>query len=104
MTKELLGLPADQTFWVPDEVREFYGQQIARGAERHAEWTERFAAWKGDRAAWDAAQAGHGLPGWADDLPALRGRHPAGHPPRHQPVHRRHRGQAARACWPARPT
>ena len=61
------------------------------GPSAHAEWTERFEAWDGDRAAWDAAQAGHGLPGWADDLPALRGRHPAGHPPRHQPVHRRHR-------------
>ncbi len=71
VTKELLGLPADQTFWVPDEVREFYGQQIVRGADRHAEWTERFAAWKGDRAAWDAALAGHGLPGWADDLPGF---------------------------------
>ena len=69
VTKKLLGLPTDQTFWVPDEVRDFYGQQITRGAERHAEWTERFAAWKGDRAAWDAAQAGRGLPGWADDLP-----------------------------------
>ena len=90
------GLPPDQTFWVPDEVREFYGQQITRGAERHAAWTERFDAWDGDRAAWDAAQAGHGLPGWADDLPGLRGRHQAGHPPRHQPVHRRHGGQAAR--------
>jgi transketolase len=68
-TKGILGLPADQTFWVPDEVRQFYGQQIARGAELHAAWTDRFAAWKGDRAAWDAAQAGHGLAGWADDLP-----------------------------------
>ena len=72
VTKKLLGLPTDQTFWVPDEVRDFYGQEIARGAERHAEWTERFAAWKGDRAAWDAAQAGRGLPGWADDLPDSR--------------------------------
>jgi transketolase len=71
VTKKLLGLPVDQTFWVPDEVRDFYGQQITRGAERHAEWTERLAAWKGDRAAWDAAQAGHGLPGWADDLPSF---------------------------------
>ncbi len=96
VTKEILGLPTDQTFWVPDEVRDFYGQQIGRGAERHAEWTERFEAWQGDRAAWDAAQAGHGLAGWADDLPALRGRQAAGHPPRHQPVHRRHGGQAAR--------
>ncbi len=71
VTKEILGLPPDETFWVPDEVRQFYGQQVTRGAERHAAWTERFAAWKGDRAAWDAAQAGHGLAGWADDLPAF---------------------------------
>ena len=71
VTKEILGLPTDQTFWVPDEVRDFYGQQIAAGAERHAAWTERFEAWQGDRAAWDAAQAGHGLAGWADDLPAF---------------------------------
>ena len=69
VTKKLLGLPPDQTFWVPDEVREFYGQQVARGAEAHAAWTERFATWKGDRAAWEAAQAGHGLPGWAEGLP-----------------------------------
>ena len=95
VTKELLGLPTDQTFWVPDEVRDFYGQQIARGAERHAAWTERFEAWKGDRAAWDAAQAGRGLAGLGRRPAGLRRRHPAGHPPRHQPVHRRHGGQAA---------
>ena len=71
VTKGILGLPADETFWVPDEVRQFYGQQVARGAEVHAAWMERFAAWKGDRAAWDAAQAGHGLRGWADDLPSF---------------------------------
>ncbi len=70
-TKKILGLPADQTFWVPDEVRDFYGSAVARGAQERAAWAERFAAWKGDRATWDAAQAGHGLPGWADDLPAF---------------------------------
>ena len=69
VTKEILGLPPDQTFWVPDEVREFYSHQVARGAERHAEWEARFAAWDGDHPAWDAAQAGRGLPGWSDDLP-----------------------------------
>ncbi len=68
-TKEILGLPSDQTFWVPDEVYELYRAQVARGADRRAEWEERLAAWDGDRAAWDAAQAGHGLAGWADDLP-----------------------------------
>jgi transketolase len=71
VTKDILGLPTDQTFWIPDEVRDFYGQQITRGAERRSAWTERFAAWDGDRAAWDAAQAGHGLDGWADDLPGF---------------------------------
>ena len=71
VTKEILGLPPDETFWVPDEVRQFYGQQVARGAELHAAWSERFANWTGDRAAWDAAHTGHGLPGWADELPSF---------------------------------
>ena len=68
-TKEILGLPPDETFWVPDEVRTFYAQQIARGERAHAEWTARFESWDGDRAGWDAAQAGHGSPGWDADLP-----------------------------------
>jgi transketolase len=71
VTKEILGLPADETFWVPDEVREFYGQQIGRGAAERADWEARFAAWDGDRVAWEAAQAGHGVPGWADQLPSF---------------------------------
>jgi transketolase len=71
VTKEILGLPPDQTFWVPDEVREFYSRQIARGAELRTQWEARLAAWDGDRAEWDAAQAGHGLPGWSEDLPSF---------------------------------
>ena len=30
-TKEILGLPPDETFWVPDEVRDLYGSAVARG-------------------------------------------------------------------------
>jgi transketolase len=71
LTKELLSLPTDQTFWVPDEVRDFYGQEITRGARAHAEWSARFDAWDGDRVMWDAAHAGHGLPGFADELPTF---------------------------------
>jgi len=71
VTKEILGLPPDETFWVPDEVRAFYGREVARGAAARAEWERRFDEWDGDRAAWDAAQAGHGLPGWADRLPTF---------------------------------
>ena len=71
VTKQLLGLPPDETFWVPDEVRAFYGQEVARGEAYRKEWEERFAAWTGDRVAWEAAQAGHGVPGWADKLPTF---------------------------------
>jgi transketolase len=71
VTKQLLGLPPDETFWVPDEVRAFYGQEVARGEAYRREWEERFAAWSGDRAAWDAAQAGHGLPGWDQKMPTF---------------------------------
>jgi len=68
-TKEILGLPPDEKFWVPDDVRAFYAQQVGRGEREHAEWTARFESWDGDRAGWDAAQAGHGLAGWDGDLP-----------------------------------
>ncbi len=72
VTKKLLGLPPEETFWVPDEVREFYGREVARGAAHRAEWEARFAGWTGDRAAWDAAQAGHGSPGWEASLPTFQ--------------------------------
>jgi transketolase len=71
VTKELLGLPPDESFWVPDEVRAFYGQEVARGEGYRKEWEARFAAWTGDRVAWEAAQAGRGVPGWADRLPTF---------------------------------
>jgi transketolase len=69
LTKELLGLPADETFWVPDEVIDLYRACIPRGKASRAEWEERFAAWHGDKARWDAAQGGHGMPGWESALP-----------------------------------
>jgi transketolase len=71
VTKEILGLPPDETFWVPDEVREFYAKEIIRGAADRSAWEERFADWDGDRAAWEAAQAGRGVAGWADALPSF---------------------------------
>jgi transketolase len=71
VTKEILGLPPDETFWVPDEIRAFYAGEAARGETYRREWEARFAAWDGDRVAWEAAQAGRGLPGWADGLPSF---------------------------------
>ncbi len=70
-TKEILGLPADQTFWVPDEVLDFYRQCIPRGQAVREAWEKRFAAWNGDRDSWDACWAGRGLAGWDAKLPAF---------------------------------
>jgi transketolase len=72
VTKKILGLPPDETFWVPDEVRAFYGKEVARGAADRAAWEERFAAWDGDRAAWEAAQSGRGVDGWDKELPTFQ--------------------------------
>ncbi|HEX3947939.1 MAG TPA: transketolase, partial [Acidimicrobiales bacterium] len=70
-TKELLGLPPDETFWVPDAVLDLYRACGPRGREAHAEWSGRLEAADVDRAAWDAAWAGGGLPGWEAKLPTF---------------------------------
>ncbi len=40
-TKELLGLPPDVDFWVPDEVYEFFRGSMQRGWDAHARWRHR---------------------------------------------------------------
>jgi transketolase len=71
LTKEILGIPTDETFWVPAEVLELYRRCIPRGREMAAEWRARFEAWDGDKERWDAAQSGHGLSGWEQKLPTF---------------------------------
>ncbi len=70
-TKEVMGLPVDETFWVPDEVIDLYRKVVPRGQAQRAEWEARLAATTQDRAAWDAAQAGRGLEGWSAKLPTF---------------------------------
>ncbi len=69
VTKELMGLPPDETFHVPDDVLELYRAAGRRGAGARAEWEARLAAWDGDRAEYDACLAGRGLTGWEAKLP-----------------------------------
>ena len=71
LTKEILGLPVDETFWVPEDVLAMYRSTIPRGQAMRAEWEGRLAGWDGDRARWDAAQGGHGMPGWEAKLPTF---------------------------------
>ena len=42
LTKERLGWPSREPFFVPEEVRERFAEVRRRGAELHAEWAERF--------------------------------------------------------------
>ncbi len=71
-TKEILGLPPDKTFWVPDEVLDYYRSFKTAGVEAHREWTARLDAWGGDRDVWDAAWRGEALDGFADHLPTWK--------------------------------
>src|SRR6516164_2465707 len=40
-TKGILGLPPDETFWVPDEVWDYYREAGSRGAALRAAWEQR---------------------------------------------------------------
>jgi transketolase len=70
-TKDILGLPRDKTFWVPDEVLARYRDCIPRGQEMRRRWEERLASWEGDRASYDACLAGSGIEGWESKLPTF---------------------------------
>ena len=70
-TKEILGLPPDETFWVPDEVLDLYRQCIPRGQAMRKEWQDRMDRWDGDRAQLEACRQGCGLDGWEAKLPTF---------------------------------
>jgi transketolase len=71
VTKELLGLPPDETFWVPDEVLSLYRSHGANGRSRREAWEGRLASSDVDRTAWDASWAGKAIDGWSAKLPTF---------------------------------
>ena len=71
LTKGILGLPEDESFWVPEEVLELYRRCIPRGQAWRSDWEGRLEAWTGDKTRWEAAQQGHGMPGWEAKLPTF---------------------------------
>jgi transketolase len=70
VTKEILGLPPDEHFYVPDDVLAFYREAGVRGRSVREEWEKRLASLDIDRAAWDAALNCTGLNGWDTKLPS----------------------------------
>jgi transketolase len=69
VTKSILGLPPDESFWVPDEVIAYYRAAGGRGAAEREKWERRRAA-RADRDLWDTTLAGRGIPGWEAKLPS----------------------------------
>jgi transketolase len=71
VTKGIMGLPTDQTFYVPQEVLEYYRAAGVRGAGERNAWTQRKSGLK-NLAEYEAALAGKGLPGWESKLPSWK--------------------------------
>jgi transketolase len=67
VTKEILGIPPDESFWVPDDVLAFYREAAAQRATKRAAWDERRA---GADDTFTACLEGRGLAGWESKLPS----------------------------------
>jgi transketolase len=68
-TKEIMGLPPEETFWVPPEVLSYYRGAGQRGAEQTAAWAKRLEASGVDKVEWGALWGSHPLPGFEERLP-----------------------------------
>jgi transketolase len=67
-TKEVLGLPVDEAFHVPDDVAAWFAERGARGHDERLAWEAVCAAspWREE---FEAARLGRGLAGWETKLP-----------------------------------
>ncbi len=72
--KAILGLPADETFWVPDEVLAYYREVGERGRADREAWDARHAALREREPQlaeeFDACLEQRGLAGWETKLPS----------------------------------
>jgi transketolase len=70
VTKEILGIPPDEHFWVPDDVLELYRETGARGQILSKAWEDRRSVHPHDEDLFQACLEGRGLPGWESKLPS----------------------------------
>ena len=70
-TKSRMGMPPDETFFVPADVLEEYRIRGTRGRVEREAWEARLAAHGDDRTTLEAQLGGSGLPGWDDELPSF---------------------------------
>ncbi len=74
LTRQALGLPPDEQFWVPDAVLARYRTALTTGAERQRGWDELFAGYQAaypeQAASFQGALAGQLPEGWDAAMPA----------------------------------
>jgi transketolase len=75
LAKEKLGLPADQVFFVPDDVASYLRQAVDRGAQRQAEWQQTFERYRAEHpdlaAQWETMWSGQPPQGWDAKMPSF---------------------------------
>ncbi len=72
LTKALLELPADEEFYVPEDVLGYYRAAGRRGRAEREDWERRLALLgEEERARYEAGKAGKGMRGWAEALPSF---------------------------------
>ncbi len=75
-TKENLGWDPDKKFYVPDEVKEFYGKCVERGKEKQEEWNKLYKSYQeqfSDMAKEYEFFRHNNMPdGWKKDLPTFK--------------------------------
>jgi transketolase len=69
ITKELMGIPGDASFWVPDDVADHMAALGRRSVALRQQWNDRRSQWTGNADALQACLDGTGLPGWESALP-----------------------------------
>ena len=68
-TKKILGIPENETFWIPEDVSEYYREAGARGEETRKKWQES-SLLSADKSELWATLSGSGLiEGWQQSLP-----------------------------------
>ena len=76
LTKESLGWPTEQPFFIPDEALTRFRQALDRGRAWEAEWRARFEAYAAEypdlAEEWRMAMAGELPPGWDASLPVFK--------------------------------
>jgi transketolase len=69
VTKDILGLPPDESFYVPDDVLAYYREAGRVGQGARQAWEKRLAEYTGDREVLEACLERRALPGWEEALP-----------------------------------